>query len=98
MVMMFIAVLLIVLLVAGMAQFVSRFAEPGDPEYAPPVPTCETKVWVLWLSELLFVSCLCVHCIASGTYSLRFGQLASHIVAQHKVDASDTLLRWHDVC
>ncbi|KAM3407923.1 hypothetical protein ACQJBY_001324 [Aegilops geniculata] len=27
----------------GMAQFVSRFAEPGDPEYAPPVPTCETK-------------------------------------------------------
>ncbi|CAM0957141.1 unnamed protein product [Alopecurus aequalis] len=27
----------------GMAQFVSRFAEPGDPEYAPPVATCETK-------------------------------------------------------
>ncbi|MCH1921993.1 hypothetical protein L9G15_21550, partial [Shewanella sp. A3A] len=27
----------------GMAQFVSQFAEPGDPEYAPPVPTCETK-------------------------------------------------------
>lgn len=27
----------------GMAQFVSRFAESGDPEYAPPVPTCETK-------------------------------------------------------
>ncbi|KAF0929147.1 hypothetical protein E2562_016386 [Oryza meyeriana var. granulata] len=27
----------------GMAQFVSQFAEPGDPEYAPPVPTCETR-------------------------------------------------------
>ncbi|XP_052169758.1 U1 small nuclear ribonucleoprotein 70 kDa [Oryza glaberrima] len=27
----------------GMAQFVSQFAEPGDPEYAPPVPMCETK-------------------------------------------------------
>lgn len=32
-------------LVAGMAQFVSQFAEPGDPEYAPPVTTCETKVY-----------------------------------------------------
>uniref|UniRef100_A0A452YIY9 RRM domain-containing protein n=1 Tax=Aegilops tauschii subsp. strangulata TaxID=200361 RepID=A0A452YIY9_AEGTS len=28
---------------SGMSQFVSRFAEPGDPEYAPPVPTCETR-------------------------------------------------------
>ncbi|XP_021912073.1 U1 small nuclear ribonucleoprotein 70 kDa [Carica papaya] len=28
----------------GMAQFVSHFAEPGDPEYAPPVPTVETPV------------------------------------------------------
>ncbi|MCD7465630.1 hypothetical protein HAX54_001645 [Datura stramonium] len=26
----------------GMAQFVSNFAEPGDPEYAPPVPEVET--------------------------------------------------------
>ncbi|XP_050226807.1 U1 small nuclear ribonucleoprotein 70 kDa isoform X2 [Mercurialis annua] len=26
----------------GMAQFVSKFAEPGDPEYAPPVPEVET--------------------------------------------------------
>ncbi|RDY07315.1 U1 small nuclear ribonucleoprotein 70 kDa, partial [Mucuna pruriens] len=26
----------------GMAQFVSKFAEPGDPEYAPPVPETET--------------------------------------------------------
>ncbi|CAJ1942577.1 unnamed protein product [Sphenostylis stenocarpa] len=26
----------------GMAQFVSKFAEPGDPEYAPPVPKTET--------------------------------------------------------
>ncbi|XP_059456010.1 U1 small nuclear ribonucleoprotein 70 kDa [Corylus avellana] len=26
----------------GMAQFVSRFAEPGDPEYAPPVQEAET--------------------------------------------------------
>jgi hypothetical protein len=29
---------------AGMAQFVTRFADPDDPEYAPPVPTCETRV------------------------------------------------------
>ncbi|VAH17336.1 unnamed protein product [Triticum turgidum subsp. durum] len=28
---------------AQVAGFVSRFAEPGDPEYAPPVPTCETR-------------------------------------------------------
>lgn len=27
----------------GMAQFVSNFAEPGDPEYAPPVPMVETR-------------------------------------------------------
>nr|AAT64947.1 U1 snRNP [Zea mays]AAT64948.1 U1 snRNP [Zea mays] len=27
----------------GMAQFVSHFAEPEDPEYAPPVPKCETR-------------------------------------------------------
>ncbi|OIV93753.1 hypothetical protein TanjilG_07656 [Lupinus angustifolius] len=26
----------------GMAQFVSKFAEPGDPEYSPPVPVAET--------------------------------------------------------
>uniref|UniRef100_A0A0D6QSZ1 RRM domain-containing protein n=1 Tax=Araucaria cunninghamii TaxID=56994 RepID=A0A0D6QSZ1_ARACU len=26
----------------GMAQFVNNFAEPGDPEYAPPVPEVET--------------------------------------------------------
>ncbi|XP_016560604.2 U1 small nuclear ribonucleoprotein 70 kDa isoform X2 [Capsicum annuum] len=26
----------------GMAQFVSNFAQPGDPEYAPPVPEVET--------------------------------------------------------
>ncbi|KAG1348086.1 U1 small nuclear ribonucleoprotein 70 kDa [Cocos nucifera] len=29
---------------AGMAQFVSQFAEPGDPEYAPPVQKAETSV------------------------------------------------------
>ncbi|CAI9110751.1 OLC1v1010827C1 [Oldenlandia corymbosa var. corymbosa] len=28
----------------GMAQFVSKFAEPGDPEYAPPVQKGETPV------------------------------------------------------
>ncbi|KAA8531864.1 hypothetical protein F0562_006419 [Nyssa sinensis] len=28
----------------GMAQFVSNFAEPGDPEYAPPVQKAETPV------------------------------------------------------
>ncbi|CAI0420073.1 unnamed protein product [Linum tenue] len=27
---------------SGMAQFVSNFAEPGDPEYAPPVEKAET--------------------------------------------------------
>ncbi|KAL5224813.1 hypothetical protein ABZP36_011452 [Zizania latifolia] len=27
----------------GMAQFVSQFVEPGDPEYAPPVPKGETR-------------------------------------------------------
>ncbi|KAK4346827.1 hypothetical protein RND71_033166 [Anisodus tanguticus] len=26
----------------GMAQFVSNFAQPGDPEYAPPIPEVET--------------------------------------------------------
>lgn len=28
----------------GMAQFVSQFAEPDDPEYAPPVQKAETPV------------------------------------------------------
>jgi len=28
----------------GMAQFVSNFAEPGDPEYAPPKPEVELPV------------------------------------------------------
>ena len=41
--------LLAVNMAAGMAQFVSQFAEPGDPEYAPPVPTCETRVCSLFL-------------------------------------------------
>ncbi|KAG2724797.1 hypothetical protein I3760_01G034700 [Carya illinoinensis] len=27
---------------SGMAQFVSRFAEPGDPEYSPPIQEAET--------------------------------------------------------
>uniref|UniRef100_A0A1D1XHC2 U1 small nuclear ribonucleoprotein n=1 Tax=Anthurium amnicola TaxID=1678845 RepID=A0A1D1XHC2_9ARAE len=27
----------------GIAQFVSHFTEPGDPEYAPPVPEAETS-------------------------------------------------------
>jgi hypothetical protein len=36
-------------LAAGMAQFVSHFAEPGDPEYAPPVPKCETRVCSFFL-------------------------------------------------
>lgn len=27
-----------------MAQFVSHFAEPGDPKYAPPKPEVETPV------------------------------------------------------
>jgi len=32
---------------AGMAQFVSHFAESNDPQYAPPVPKCETRVCFL---------------------------------------------------
>lgn len=30
--------------ILGMAQFVSQFAEPGDPEYARPVQEAETPV------------------------------------------------------
>lgn len=30
--------------ILGMALFVSRFAEPGDAEYAPPKPEVETPV------------------------------------------------------
>ncbi|XP_059641092.1 U1 small nuclear ribonucleoprotein 70 kDa [Cornus florida] len=33
-------------LYTGMAQFVSNFAEPGDPEYAPPVQKAETPAQV----------------------------------------------------
>lgn len=36
----------------GMAQFVSKFAEPGDPEYAPPVQEAETPVRYLLLTHL----------------------------------------------
>lgn len=42
-----------------MAQFVSKFAEPGDPEYAPPVPETETPV--LFRSFSFLISDLCVH-------------------------------------
>lgn len=34
----------------GIAQFVGNFAEPGDPEYAPPVQKGETPV-SLYLSQ-----------------------------------------------
>ncbi|TVU32056.1 hypothetical protein EJB05_23774 [Eragrostis curvula] len=34
---------------SGIAQFVSQFAEPGDTEYAPPVPKSETR-YVLMIS------------------------------------------------
>ncbi|MQL84279.1 hypothetical protein Taro_016770 [Colocasia esculenta] len=30
----------------GIGQFVSNFAEPGDPEYAPPVQKAETSILV----------------------------------------------------
>jgi len=33
--------------IAGIGQFVQHFAEPGDPEYAPPVTKGETPVRVL---------------------------------------------------
>jgi hypothetical protein len=52
--------------VAGMAQFVSHFAEPGDPEYAPPVPKCETRVDS-------FGCCCC-------KVSVRFGKILLYLV------------------
>lgn len=36
---------------AGIGQFVQQFAEPGDPEYAPPVTKGETPVRVLTCSQ-----------------------------------------------
>ncbi|KAJ7189607.1 hypothetical protein O6H91_Y531700 [Diphasiastrum complanatum] len=38
---------------AGIAQFVNNFAEPGEPEYAPPVTKGETPV--CYSAYLLFV-------------------------------------------
>lgn len=40
-----------------MAQFVSKFAEPEDPEYAPPVQEAETPV-MFASSEMKY---LCVY-------------------------------------
>lgn len=40
----------------GMAQFVSHFAQPGDPEYAPPVPEVETPVRLFYILQFLFWS------------------------------------------
>lgn len=38
----------------GMAQFVSNFSEPGDPEYSPPVLKGETPVSLfLWFPHFL---------------------------------------------
>lgn len=36
----------------GIAQFVNNFAEPGDPQYAPPVQKGETPVslFYAWIS------------------------------------------------
>lgn len=39
----------------GMAQLVSKFAEPGDPEYAPPVQKGETPVSLSGPSQNLVV-------------------------------------------
>ncbi|KAL6012340.1 U1 small nuclear ribonucleoprotein [Asimina triloba] len=39
------------LFVLGMAQYVSNFAEPGDPEYAPPVQKAETPTYVVVLAN-----------------------------------------------
>ncbi|KAL9327760.1 hypothetical protein ACSQ67_002763 [Phaseolus vulgaris] len=37
----------------GMAQFVTKFAEPGDPEYSPPIPETETPLVIL-IGKLCF--------------------------------------------
>lgn len=37
----------------GMAQFVTKFAEPGEPEYSPPVPVVETPVMSILLRPIL---------------------------------------------
>lgn len=43
-----------------MAQFVSKFAEPGEPEYAPPVPETETPViFSSFLSPITEFLCIC---------------------------------------
>ncbi|KAK6150912.1 hypothetical protein DH2020_015844 [Rehmannia glutinosa] len=48
----------------GMAQFVSNFAEPGNPEYAPPVQKGETPVTLCW-------------CTVNENYCSLFAQHAS---------------------
>jgi hypothetical protein len=44
---------------SGMAQFVSHFAEPGDPEYAPPIKEAETPVGLstCYTCSLIFFFC-----------------------------------------
>lgn len=48
--------------ILGMAQYVSHFAEPGDPNYAPPKPEVETPVCfslsiMLRLSDIYSLLC-----------------------------------------
>ena len=68
---------------AGMAQFVSHFAEPGDPEYAPPVPKCETRVRFSLSAECpaiyMWSSCNSV-CIISLVQTLWSGYWGNLIV------------------
>lgn len=49
----------------GMAQFVTKFAEPGEPEYSPPVPVVETPVISILLKTNFAVLLISVLCIAS---------------------------------
>lgn len=42
---------------AGIGQFVQHFAEPGDPEYAPPVTKGETPVLSFLYICRLFACC-----------------------------------------
>lgn len=55
----FLILILIPILLQGMEQFVSNFAEPGDPEYAPPVQKAETKVrYSRFFASILSTICL----------------------------------------
>ena len=67
-----------------MAQFVGKFAEPGDPEYAPPKPVAETPVMFCSIGLItcdqcdcvvhnFVISCGCCTCrVSGGFYAMIF--------------------------